>query len=338
MLQNAEFLGYAVTWLMLLNNHFFKNIVTWFFLPNNFSNSFFSLNIQEEHVLVVAMWWSFLGLDWPRREMNVQICYRGNGKIPQHFAVAHHKDGDWSTAQRKCRPTTCGWRNGQCYCIHRFLGAQQWRQQYPYQFAEFVELKYPVNDRGCRQKCLDRKLAMISSCILFFLTSGAVSAYNGKHGQLKEQRVLFWEQSLLFQNYSWIQRILKSNSMMQKHLYWVAQCISGVLIQFPSTLFQWLELLFMLWVLAACSQDCCFSVQGPVPHSCWFCSFFCRVTPFLSEPQTCLCGVGHALVKKPAANKHDFWWFVVWTKLPSQGGAVCDRMSSWARNNILHMQ
>lgn len=148
---------------MLLNNHFFKNIVTWLFLPNNFSNSFFSFNIQEEHVLVVAMWWSFLGLDWPRREMNIQTCYRGNGKIPQHFAVAHHKDGDWSTAQRKCRPTTCGWRNGQCCCIQRFLGAQQWRQQYPYQFAEFVELKYPVNDRGCRQKCLDRKLAMISS-------------------------------------------------------------------------------------------------------------------------------------------------------------------------------
>lgn len=188
------------------------------------------------------MWWSFLGLDWPRREMHIQTCYRGDGKILQHFAVAHHKDGDWSTAQRKCRTTTCCWRNGQCCSIQRFLRPQQWRQKYLYQFAEFVELKYPVNDRGCRQKCLNRKLAMISSYI-FFHTSGAVmpimayNAYNGRHGQLKEQHVLFWEQSLLFQNYSWIQRILKSNSMMQKHLHWVAQCISGVLIQFPSTYF-----------------------------------------------------------------------------------------------------
>lgn len=281
------------------------------------------------------MWWLFLGVDWPRREMNIQTCYWGNGTIQQHFAVAHHKDGDWSTAQRKCRPTMCGWRNGQCCSIQRFLRAQQWKHQYPYQCAEFVELKYPVNERGCRQNCLDRKLAMISSYILFFHTSGEVSAYNGKHGWLKVQHILFWEQSLLFQNCSWIQRSLKSNCITQKHLYWVAQCISGMPIQFPSALFQWLEQLLML---AACSQNCCFLLQGAVPHSCWFSSFFCRITPVLPEPQSCICGVGHVLMKKPAANKPDFWWLVVWAKSPSQGGAVCDWISSWPRNNILHMQ
>lgn len=144
--------------------------------------------------------------------------------------------------------------------------------------------------------------------------------------------------NLSFQNYCWIQRILKSNSIMQKHLHWVARCISGMLIQFPSTLFQWLEKVFMLWVFAACSQDYCFLLQGAEPYSCWFCSLFCQITPFLPEPQSCICGVGHVLVKKPAANKRDFWWLVVWTKSPSQGGAVCDRISSWARNTILHLQ
>lgn len=111
--------------------------------------------------------------------------------------MAHHKDGDWSTTQRKCRPITCGWRNGQCCCIQGFLRAQQWKQQYPDQFAGFVKLNYPVNDTGCRQKCLDRKLARISSYTLFFHTSGAISAYNDKQGQLKEQHVLYWEQSLI---------------------------------------------------------------------------------------------------------------------------------------------
>lgn len=111
---------------------------------------------------------------------------------------------------------------------------------------------------------------------------------------------------------------------VQTLLYWVAQWISATLIQFPSTLFQWLEWLFRLWVLAACSQDCCFLLPGA--KSCWFCSFFCRIAPFLPEPQGCICGVGHVLVKKPAANKCSFWWLVVRTKSLSQGGAVCDRI------------
>lgn len=203
------------------------------------------------------MWWSFLRLDWLRGEINIQTCYRRNGTIQQHFAVAHHKDGDWSTAQRNCRPTTCGWRNGQCFSIQRFLRAQQWKQQYPYQCAEFVELKYPVHERGCRQKCLDRKLAMISSYILFFHTSGVISAWQTWPVERTAHFVLA---TVSFQNYPWIQRNLKSNSMLQKYLYRFAQCISGMLIQFPSTLFQWLEQLLMLL-----SARCMFS--GLLPPS-----------------------------------------------------------------------
>lgn len=156
---------------------------------------------------------------------------------------------------------------------------------------------------------------MISSYALFFSTAGAVNAYNENTGSWKNS--MFW----LGNNHSCFRIILEFREFWNQ-IPWCRstyiELLNASQLRWSNfqarMLFQWLRRPFRLWALAACPREHSFLLSGAVLHSCWLCSFLHGITPVLSEPWSCVCGVGQVLQKKPAANKRAFLWLAVWTK------------------------